>query len=67
MRQFPCIGLPEPDGDDVAGDGDIVPGQLDDIFDVLAEDDDQDGGSSVARVEFVGVDHAFDGCATPVG
>jgi hypothetical protein len=27
-------------GDDIVGDGDVVPGQLDDVFDALTEDDD---------------------------
>ena len=55
------LGLPESYGDDIVGDGDVVPGQLDDVFDVLTEDDDQDGGHPVARGELVGVDHTLDG------
>lgn len=55
------LGLPESYGDDVAGDDDVVPGQLYDVFDVLTEDDDQDGGHPVARGELVGVDHTLDG------
>jgi hypothetical protein len=55
------LGLPESYGDDVVGDGDVVPGQLDDVFDALTEDDDQDGGRPVARGELVGVDHTLDG------
>jgi hypothetical protein len=56
------LGLPEPDCGDVFGDGDVVPGQLDDVFNVLAEDEHQDGGSPVAHAELIRVDHAFDSC-----
>ncbi|MEQ4726260.1 hypothetical protein [Nonomuraea sp. B19D2] len=53
--------LPQTDRDDLGGHGDVVPGQPDEVFDVLAEDDDQDGGSPIAHGELVGVHHAPDG------
>jgi hypothetical protein len=45
------LGLPQLDGDDLVGHGDVVPCQLDDMLDVLAEDDDQDGGCPVSHSE----------------
>lgn len=56
-----CEGrLSQPEGDDVVGDGYVVPSQLYDVLDVLAEDDDQDCGGPVANVQFVRVDHPLD-------
>ncbi|WP_431841698.1 hypothetical protein [Calidifontibacter indicus] len=54
------LGFPEADGDDVVGHDDAVPGELDDVFDVLAEDDDQDRCCPVAHTELTVVHHAFD-------
>ena len=56
------LGLPQAHGDDVVGNGDVVPGELDDVFDVLAEYDDQDRCSPISHGELVGVHHALDGC-----
>jgi hypothetical protein len=50
------LGLAQAHGDGLVGDGDVVPGESDDVLDLLAEHDDQDGGGAVTRVQLFAVD-----------
>ena len=54
--------VPQLDGDEFVGDGDVVPRQPDDVFDVLSEHDDQDGGGAIAHGELSGVYHPLNNC-----
>jgi hypothetical protein len=47
------FGLPQSDGHVLVSHGDLVPGQPEDVFNVLAEDDDQNGRRTVVRSELV--------------
>jgi hypothetical protein len=48
-------GSAHADGDEVVGDGDVVAGESDDVFDLLAEDDDENGGRAVSGAQFAAV------------
>lgn len=46
----------ESDGDQVVGDGHVVPGEPDDLLDLLGEHEHENRGSTVARCQLVAVE-----------
>ena len=54
------LACPELDGDQLFGDGHVVPGQSCDVFGLLSEDEDEDRGGPVTCLESVFVDDLFE-------
>ena len=52
---------PDGDGDPVVIDGDLAPGQADDVFDLLGQHQDEDGGEAVSGAELLAVDDPCQG------
>ncbi len=54
------VDLADADGDDLVAYLHVVPGQRDDVFDLLAEDEDEDGCSTIPACDLFRVDDALD-------